>query len=279
MLHQDEGYPAVVACRVLNLARSSYYYEPQGVDETVLQDAIMDVLGEFPTYGSRRMKAQLARAPHEMTVGRDRIRRVMREMGVQGKVKRRKTRTTNSQHPYPRYPNLVNGLEVIYPEQVWVSDITYIRLRVEFIYLAIVMDVYTRVMRGWHLSRSLDQELTLAALRGALVDHVPVIHHSDQGVQYAARDYIDLLTDRQVQISMAEVGKPEDNPFAERVIRTIKEEEVYLAEYLDFHDAYGCIGRFIDEVYQRKRIHSALGYLTPAEFEAAWQHAQEKLVS
>jgi putative transposase len=122
MLHHDERYPVLVACRVLNLPRSSYYYEPQIVDETALQDAIMEVLGEFPTYGSRRMKEQLRRAPHEIIVGRDRVRRVMREMGVQGKVKRRKARTTNSQHPYPRYPNLVKGLEVTYPDQVWVSD-------------------------------------------------------------------------------------------------------------------------------------------------------------
>jgi transposase InsO family protein len=279
MVHQEEGCPVAVACRVLDLPRSSYYYEPQGIDETALQEAIMEVLGEFPTYGSRRVKAQLERAPHEMLVGRDRVRRVMREMGVQGEVKRRTTRTTNSQHPYPRYPNLAKGLEVTYPDQIWVSDITYIRLRLEFIYLAIIMDVYTRVIRGWHLSRSLDQALTLTALRRALVDHAPAIHHSDQGVQYAAHEYIDLLADYQVQISMAEVGKPEDNPFAERVIRTIKEEEVYLAEYLDFHDAYVCIGRFVDEVYQHKRIHSALGYLTPAEFEAIWQQTQPKYVS
>ena len=279
MLHHDEEYPVLVACRVLNLPRSSYYYEPQVVDETTLQDAIMEVLGEFPTYGSRRMKEQLRRAPHEIIVGRDRIRRVMREMGVQGKVKRRKTRTTNSQHPYPRYPNLVKGLEVTHPDQVWVSDITYIRLRAEFIYLAIIMDVYTRVIRGWHLSRSLDQELTLTALRRALVGHAPRIHHSDQGVQYAAHDYIDLLVDYQVQISMAEVGRPEDNPFAERVIRTIKEDEVSLADYVDFTDAYTQIGHFIDEVYRHKRIPSSLGYLTPAEFEAAWQEAQTKGVT
>jgi putative transposase len=141
------------------------------------------------------------------------------------------------------------------------------------------MDVYTRVIRGWHLSRSLDQELTLTALRRALVGHAPLIHHSDQGVQYAAHDYIDLLVDYQVQISMAEVGKPEDNPFAERVIRTIKEDEVYLADYIDFADAYTQIGHFIDEVYRHKRIHSSLGYLTPAEFEAAWQEAQTKDVT
>ena len=128
----------------------------------------------------------------------------------------------------------------------------------------------TRCVRGWHLSRWLDRQLTLTALRRALVDHVPDIHHSDQGWQYACGDYTDLLTAYAVQISMAAVGKPEENGYAERLMRTIKEEEVDLSEYDDFHEAYRSIGRFLDEVYTRKRIHSALGYLTPAEFEANW---------
>lgn len=273
MLHDEENVPVNVACEVLGLPRSSYYYQAQEKDDDKLKAAITTVLGEFPTYGSRRVTHQLRRAPHHMQANRKRVRRVMREMGVLGKVKRRKTRTTNSQHPYPRYPNLVKDLEVTYPDQVWVSDITYIRLRHEFIYLAIVMDVFTRVIRGWHLSRFLDQDLTLTALRRALADRVPALHHSDQGVQYAAANYVALLVEHDVQISMAAVGKPEDNPFAERVIRTIKDEEVCLADYLDFTDAYTQIGRFIDGVYRHKRIHSSLGYLTPAEFETRWQHA------
>lgn len=150
------------------------------------------------------------------------------------------------------------------------ADITYIRLERDFVYLAVIMDVHTRAVRGWHLSRSLDRELTLTALRRALADRVPDIHHSDQGVQYACGDYTDLLREQGVQISMAAVGKPEDNGYAERLMRTIKEEEVDLSEYEDFHDAYRSIGRFLDEVYTQKRIHSALGYLTPAEYEANW---------
>jgi transposase InsO family protein len=144
-----------------------------------------------------------------------------------------------------------------------------VRLARDFVYLAVIMDVFTRCVRGWHLSRSLDRELTLTALKRALVA-VPDIHYSDQGVQYACSDYTDLLNEYQVQISMAAVGKPEENGYAERLMRPIKEEEVDLSQYEDFHNAYGSIRRFLDEVYTHKRIHSALGYLTPAEFEENW---------
>jgi len=154
---------------------------------------------------------------------------------------------------------------------VWVSDITYIRLQDDFVYLAIIMDVFTRALRGWCLGRSLDQALTLTALRGALETHMPEIHHSDQGVQYAATDYIDLLKAYQIQISMAAIGKAEENGYAERVIRTIKEEEVDLSEYYDFAVAAHQIGTFIEDVYMTKRIHSSLGYLTPVEFEQAYR--------
>ena len=161
-----------------------------------------------------------------------------------------------------------------FPDQVWVSDITYIRLKREFIYLAVIMDMFTRSIRGWQLCRSLDQQLTLTALKRALSDHVPLIHHSDQGGQYAATAYTDLLTSHGVQISMAAEGVPEENGHAERLLRTIKEEEVKLSEYYDFEDALTQIGYFIEQVYQYKRIHSALGYLTPVEFEAAWHRTQ-----
>lgn len=162
------------------------------------------------------------------------------------------------------------GVEKHRPDEVWVADITYVALQQEFVYLAVIMDVFTRAIRGWHLSRSLDRELTLTALRRALQEHVPFIHHSDQGVQYACWDYVELLLNHGVQISMAAVGKPEENGYAERLMRTIKEEEVDLSDYQDFHDAYQHMGRFLDDVYTRKRIHSALGYLTPTEFEAQW---------
>ena len=149
-------------------------------------------------------------------------------------------------------------------------DLTYIRLKMEFVYLAVIMDVFTRSIRGWYLSRSLDQDLTLTALKCALEQRTPEIHHSDQGIQYAAMAYTDLLSATGVAISMAEVGEATQNGYAERLIRTIKEEEVDLSDYLDFADAYHQIGRFLEDVYMRKRIHSSLGYLTPVEFESQW---------
>jgi transposase InsO family protein len=164
----------------------------------------------------------------------------------------------------------VLDLEVIRPDQVWVADITYIRLQQEFVYLAVIMDVFTRSIRGWHLGRGLDQELTLEALKPAMLDRLPEMHHSDQGVQYAATAYVDLLLEHGVAISMTDKGEAWQNGYAERLIRTIKEEEVDLSDYQDYNDAYDQIGRFLDDVYIHKRIHSSLGYLTPAEFESQW---------
>lgn len=275
MKHQDP-YPVARVCEVVGLARSSFYHEKKAPDEQELRRAIEAVVQEFPTYGSRRVTAQLRRGG--WVVNRKRIGRLMREMGLARPVKRQACRTTQSQHLYPRYPNLVCGLVVSGPDQVWVSDSTYIRLLSEFVYLAVIMDVFTRSLRGWQLGRTLDQELTLTALRRALTKGKPQVHHSDQGIQYAATAYVELLHQAEVAISMAEVGDPRQNGHAERLIRTIKEEEVQLSEYRDFADAYAQIGHFLEEVYQRKRIHSALGYLTPAEFEAAWRQAQAREV-
>jgi putative transposase len=269
-------YPLTEVCDVLDCPRSGVYYVPQGRDdEPKLREDIRRLAGAWPTYGYRRVTAMLRR--EGWTVNAKRVRRLMRVMGLQAQVKRTKRRTTNSQHPFPRYPNLVADLKVIYPDQVWVADITYIRLLTEFVYLAVLMDVYTRAIRGWHLGRALDQDLTLTALRQAREDRWPQIHHSDQGVQYAAIAYTDLLTAYGVRVSMAAVGAPEENPFAERLIRTIKEEEVDLSEYHDYHDAYQHIGRFLEEVYMHKRIHSSLGYLTPSEFESQWLAHQATL--
>ncbi len=274
MLTQAEGYSVAQACRLLDLPRSSYYYQPCSRDDRALEAAIEAVRSEFLMYGTRRVTAQLHRAPHLLEVNRKPVQRIMRQKDWLRPVKRRKCRTTNSEHPYPRYPNRVKDLLVTYPDQVWVADITYIRLAEEFIYLAVVLDVFTRSVRGWQLSTRLDQELSLGALRKALQSHVPQIHHSDQGIQYAALAYMELLKEQGIQISMATVGKAEENGYAERWMRTIKEEEVDLTEYLDFQDAYDQIGHFIEDVYNQKRIHSALGYLTPAEFELAWGLAQ-----
>jgi transposase InsO family protein len=224
----------------------------------------------YPTYGYRRITALLCRQGWQ--VNHKRIQRLMQQMGLQRPVKKRKTRTTNSDHTFPRYPNLVRTEKAKHPDAIWVADITYVRLQRDFVYLAVIMDVFTRAVRGWHLSRSLDRHLTLKALRRAFASgRYPLVHHSDQGLQYACADYTDLLRQENVQISMAAVGKPEENGFAERLMRTIKEEEVDLSEYSDFHDAYQRIGHFLEDVYTRRRIHSALHYLTPTEFEAQWQ--------
>jgi len=265
-----QRYPVRVACEALGIARSSYYYRPaKPADEAKLKKAIKQTAAEWPTYGYRRITEQLRRG--KWLVNHKRVQRLMRLMDIQAKIRRKQRQTTNSEHDFPRYPNLVLDLEIVCPGQVWVCDITYIRLRYDFVYLAVIMDVFTRCIRGWHLGRSLDHTLTLTALRRALATHpAPGIHHSDQGVQYAATAYTDILQAAQVQISMAEVGQAWQNGYAERLIRTIKEEEVDLTEYLDYHDAYHQIGRFLDDVYMHKRIHSSLGYLTPAEFEAQW---------
>jgi transposase InsO family protein len=273
MLH-EAGYAVIQVCQWLELPRSSYYYAGVGQEEAVVRAAIGRVSGEFPRYGTRRVAQQLRRSPDHLVVNRKRVQRIMRQEGLLRPIKKRKCRTTNSQHPYGRYPNLVKDLEIVYPDQVWVADITYIRLRDEFVYLAVVLDVFTRSIRGWCLSQLLDQELTLAALQKALTGGVaPHIHHSDQGVQYAAFAYVALLKHHQVQISMAAVGKAEENGYAERLMRTIKEEEVDLADYRNFADAHLQIGDFIEAVYNQKRIHSALAYLTPVEFELAWRLA------
>jgi transposase InsO family protein len=199
----------------------------------------------------------------------------MRQLGLQGHNKRKNWYTTHSGHAFRRYPNRVSHLEVVRPDQVWVADITYIRLRSEFVYLAVLMDVFTRSIRGWHLTRHLDLSLTLVALERALQDRCPEIHHSDQGLHYAAPAYVAKLQQRAVQLSMAEVGAAWQNGYAERLVRTIKEEEVELSEYQDYEDAYQQLGRFLDEVYMHKRIHSSLGYLTPAEFESQWRAQNE----
>jgi putative transposase len=262
-------YPVRQVCRVLGAPRSSYYYQPRPCDEAPLKAAIERLAETWPTYGYRRITALLQR--EHAQVNRKHVARLMREMGLQGQHPMRRPRTTQSDHPYLRYRNLVQGLIIVRPDQVWVGDITYVRLREEFVYLAVLMDVYTRCIRGWHLSRQLDQALTLTALRRALAQHRPEIHHSDQGVQYAAIAYVRTLQNVGAHISMAAVGEATENGYAERLMRTIKEEEVTLHDYTDFRDAYQHLGRFLDGVYQHKRIHSALGYLTPAEFERQWQ--------
>jgi putative transposase len=270
LLHQH--FPIKTLCEVLGVPRSSFYFQPEPGEDRPLRDALIELAGQWPTYGYRRLTVHLRREGH--VVNAKRVRRLMHELGICGKAPARRVRTTDSNHAFPRYPNLVESLEVKRPDQVWVADITYIRLRKEFVYLAVLMDVFTRCIRGWHLGRSLEQELTITALRRAFEGGRPEIHHSDQGVQYAATAYVALLNDAGAAISMASVGEPRENGYAERLMRTIKEEEVDLSDYEDFADAGRQLGRFLDDVYNKKRIHSSLGYLTPAEFEQQWIEKQ-----
>ncbi len=268
-------YPIQVICDVIGYSRSRYYYQPRTEkqsEEEALKKAITDVAGRHPTYGYRRITKQMQR--EGWTVNHKRISRLMRELGLLAKRKIRKKRTTNSVHGYKRYLNLVKELAVERPEQVWVGDVTYVRLREEFVYLAVLMDVFTRSIRGWHLDRTMEKSLTITALEKGLKQYVPEIHHSDQGVQYAANDYVRLLEENKVAISMAGVGKAYENGYAERLMRTIKEEEVDLSEYRNFNEVYEKIEEFLEEVYMKKRIHSSLSYLTPSEFEEKWRKAQ-----
>jgi len=272
-----QQYPVRLVCRTLGYAPSSYYYRGHARDEADLRAALVRLAGEWPTYGRPRLTAMLRREGRK--VNPKRVGRLMGELGLCAKRQKRKRRPTNSQHPFPRYPNLVQDLVVVRPDQVGVADITSVKLRQDFVYLAVRMDVFTRCLRGWHLGRNLDGDLTLTALVPALKAHRPERHHSDQGMQYAYGEYVHLLQSVGAQVSMARVGEPTENGYAERLMRTIKEEHVELTEYRDYTDAYRQMGRFLDEVYQHKRIHSSLGYLTPAEFESQWLKERSECVA
>jgi len=271
-------YPIQIICDVIGYSRSRYYYKLKSEEpnqDEALKLAIADVAGRYPTYGYRRITKQLQREGWK--ANHKRVSRLMRQMGLMAQKRVRRKRTTNSVHGYRRYPNLEKGLVVERPDQVWVADITYIRLKEEFVYLAVLMDVFTRSIRGWHLDRTMEKSLTIRALEKGLAIAVPEIHHSDQGVQYAANDYVDMLEEKGVKISMAAVGKAWENGYAERLMRTIKEEEVDLSEYRNFREVYERIEEFLEEVYMKKRIHSSLDYLTPEEFEKKWMHEQPEM--
>lgn len=253
-------------CRLLAVAPSSYYYAGQAADDQNLRDLIERIALDFPRYGYRRMAAELRR--RGQVVNHKRVLRLMRADNLLVQV-RRLCGTTNSAHDYGRFPNLVRGLAIGRLDQVWCADSTYVRLRRDFVYLAVIMDSYPRAIRGWELGGNLTEALTAAALERALARHTPEIHHADQGVQYAATGYVERVRRRGITVSMAARRQPRQNAFAERLMRTLKEEEVYLHEYEDLAEARARIGRFLDDVYMTKRVHSALGYQTPAEFEAA----------
>lgn len=232
----SQDYAISLVCEVVGYARSQVYYEARpGSDESLIKAEIIRLAGQYPTYGYRRITAMLKR--QGQAVNHKRVARLMRALGLAGKRPVKRKRTTHSNHEYKRYGNLVMNLEIEHPDQVWVAGITYIRLAQEFVYLAVIMDVFSRSIRGWHLSRSMGQSLTITALNKGLEKSAPEIHHSDQGVQYAANEYVKLLEENTVRISMAAVGKAWQNGYAERLMRTIKEEEVDLSEYRNFTEA------------------------------------------
>jgi len=241
--------------------------------ELELRDEMQRIALEFPSYGWPRMTAELRR--RGWTVNHKRVYRMMREDHLLCLRRRKFVRTTDSTHALPVYANLARAMEVRGLDQLWVADITYIRLRYEFVYLAVILDACSRRVVGWALGRSLEDELTLQALHRALEQRRPapgLVHHSDRGVQYASREYTKLLGAHGITISMSRKGNPYDNAIAESFMKTLKYEQVYRQDYEDYQalrQAYPSIRRFLEQIYNQKRLHSSLDYLPPTEFERA----------
>ena len=252
-------------CEILGIHRSSFYYQSkEDPSEAVLCAEIEALAGRYPTYGYRRITQLLRRQRY--SVGTRRVARLMKEKNLLVSIKRAGQTTKSLQGEKP-WSNLLETLEVSHQDQVWVADITYVRLKERFIYVSLLMDVFTRMIKAWQLSQHLSQSLTLKPLKEALCYSVPEIHHSDQGVQYLSKAYITTLQEHGVEISVAHRGRPWENGYAERLVRILKEEEVDINEYQNIAEARDRIGHFIEHVYHQKRPHSALGYLTPMEFQ------------
>jgi putative transposase len=262
-------------CRLAQVSRAGFYRWRKPASriadrDLAVRDAIQRIALEFPCYGSRRMGIELGRRGWQ--VNRKRVQRLMREDNLLCLRRRRRfVLTTDSNHSLPVYPNLAATLVLTRLDQLWLADITYIRLQVEFVYLAVILDAFSRRAIGWALDHTLEASLTLGALRMALRRRRPrpgLVHHSDRGVQYAATAYVDLLAAHGVRISMSRRGNPYDNATCESFLKTLKYEEVYRSEYRDLDEARRSIGAFLEKVYNQKRLHSALGYRPPVEFEA-----------
>jgi putative transposase len=259
-------------CQLGDISRAGLYrFAPEAEHEDRdldLRDEIQRIALEFPCYGRPRITAELKRRGWE--VNHKRVRRIMWEDNLLCLRKRKFVATTDSKHHLRVYPNLAGSMELTGIDQLWVADITYIRLETEFVYLAVVLDAYSRRVIGWALDCSLEDDLTIAALNMAFRLRNPaaeLTHHSDRGVQYASNDYTRLLGERGVRISMSRSGNPYDNATCESFMKTLKYEEVYRQEYRDLADARASIERFLEKVYNAKRLHSALGYRPPVEFE------------
>ncbi len=267
-----KGKAVNALCQMTGISRVGYYRwgvpKPSFPVEMEFRDALQKIALESPAYGYRRITAELRRRGFD--VNHKRVLRLMRQDNLLCLRHKAFVVTTDSRHELPVYPNLAHDLVPSGVNQLWVADITYIRLRAEFVYLAVVLDAFSGRVIGWALGRTLEAGLALSALSMALRQRQPapgLVHHSDRGVQYASGDYTDLLKQHKIQISMSRKGNPYDNAACESFMKTLKYEEVYRTEYRDLADAYSQIGEFLERVYNQQRLHSALGYVPPAEFE------------
>jgi putative transposase len=259
-------------CQMTGLSRAGFYRwrvprlaSPVGME---LRDQMQKVALQWPAYGYRRITHALQQ--QGFAVNHKRILRMMREDNLLCVRRRRFVVTTDTRHHLPIYPNLARTMKPAGVNRLWVADLTYIRLRTEFVYLAVILDAFSRRVVGWALGRTLQAELAVTALRMALLERQPapgLVHHSDRGVQYASQAYTEMLKQHQVTISMSGKGNPYDNAACESFMKTLKQEEVYRNEYRDFDEARAGIAEFLERVYNCQRLHSALGYLSPAEFE------------